>query len=139
MQIEEEEEEEEKMFEMIVNALYLAGIQCRICEELVAAVLFEEHSKFCAQSTACEKRVAEADDRLQRIISNIEEKIQENTTSSPDKVPFSVLARSQLDMLSNIQRIIREAINVPFSLEISKALAELSKQVRVCGKIEPFP
>lgn len=93
-------------------------------------MLFEEHSKFCAQSTACEKRVAEAEDRMQRLVASIEEKIQENTSDSPDKIAFVMLARTQTDVLASIQKILREAIQLPFSSDIPKLLNELAKQVQ---------
>jgi hypothetical protein len=107
----------------------LADIRCRICEELVSAVLFEEHSKWCAQSTACEKRVAEAEDRMQRLVASITDKIQENTSDSPDKIAFVTLGRSQTDLLSSVQRIIKEAIRAPFSTDVPKILNEYAKQV----------
>lgn len=92
---------------------------------MVAAPLFEEHSKYCAVSTLCEKRVAEADERLARILTTIDERVQANATAVDDK-----LSKSQLETLANVQRVIREAMAMPFSPDVAKNLAELGKQVR---------
>lgn len=93
-------------------------------------MLFEEHSKFCAQSTACEKRVAEAEERMQRVIASIEEKIQENTTDSPDKVAFLTLGKSHTDLLGKVVTVTREAMQAPFSTDVPKILIEHAQQVR---------
>jgi hypothetical protein len=109
---------------------------CRICEQLVSQEEFSEHSKYCAVLSAAATKSSETDDRMRKVITSLDQKVDELKRSQTMPTVDKDAVRKDIDLLSAIRVVLTGAVAMMIDApEIEATYAELKIQLKEIGEM----